>query len=440
MSCQQTAVLTRKITIFVFFTMFLWGYPAGVQAETLASDAKSAVIQKELDCIAKAKASNKEFEWNDVCYLTEAKKSSVPVPAHAAQQYRAEEYRLALKDNEEPTESYEESYRLNRSSTRDNEFVLFGLVDQNPGVDPDSYARRYSLLPDENSKLFSGGSLNVNYGMRQDDLVWNIGYAGGPNILSELSWDDVESIQIKGRADLTMYDHFVLDGMFAYGDVYDGTNQDSDYLGDFRTYEFSRSTNDSKGDNVMDFSLGAGYRLFFDVPPKEFFFKKLQLTFLGGYSYHEQNLKMTNGYQVIPASGYFSGLDSTYKTEWEGAWLGVDLKAIRKDFTAFLRFEYHWADYYGYGNWNLRTDFAHPKSFEHFSDAYGRVLTLGGDYAFTENLSVNLTFDMQDWTAERGIDRTNFVDGTSSDIDLNVANWESFATMLGLTYYFPNKK
>ncbi|MFA5259603.1 MAG: hypothetical protein WC450_00050 [Candidatus Omnitrophota bacterium] len=180
--------------------------------------------------------------------------------------------------------------------------------------------------------------------------------------------------------------------------------------------------------------------MYFDVPKKDFYFKKAQLTFLAGYSYHEQNFKMTNGYQVIPETGAFAGLDSSYKTEWESTWIGVDLKAMRKDFTAFLRFEYHWADYYGYGNWNLRTDLAHPKSFEHYADAYGRVLTFGGDYAFTENLSVNLTFDMQDWDSEVGIDRTNGADGTSSDITFNTANWDSFATMLGLTYYFPNKK
>ncbi len=442
---QRTSVLTRKILSIIFSAVILGACPAGSQAGSMSLDDKNAAIQKELDCISRAKAANKEYEWNDVCYVSEARNASGAVLSGLAgdtpyNSGSAAEYQLSLNDNdEEAVPSRNDPYSSTTVSKRESEFALFGLVENKP-AEPDSYASRYGLFPDENSKPFSGGSLNVGYGLRQDDLVWNIGYPGGPNILSELTWDDVESVQIKGRGDLVFYDHFVLDGMYAYGDVYDGTNQDSDYLGDFRTYEFSRSRNDSKGDDVNDFSLGAGYRLYFDVPPKDFFFKKMQMTFLGGYSYHEQNFKMTNGYQVIPATGSFSGLDSTYKTEWDSMWLGVDLKAMRKDFTAFLRFEYHWADYYGYGNWNLRTDFAHPKSFEHFADAYGRVLSFGGDYAFTENLSFNLTFDLQDWDSEDGIDRTNYSDGSSGECPFNTANWESFAAMLGLTYYFPHKK
>ncbi len=429
MSSSQSVVIYRNIPVITLFTfIFLGGHPAGVQAESVDPAAKQALIEQELNCISDAKKSSKNFDWQDVCYVGDAKKSS--------------DRRLTEEDVDYSGRVDEEEYPLlqNRTSTKENEFVLFGLIEKNADYGPDSYKGRYSLLPNENSKFFSGGSLNANYGLRQDDLVWNIGLEGGPNILSELTWDDVESLQMKGRGDLIFYDHFILDGMFAYGDVYDGTNQDSDYLGDFRTYEFSRSRNDSNGDDVLDYSIGAGYRLYFDLPPKDFFFKKVQLTFLGGYSYHEQNFKMTNGYQVIPATGSFSGLNSTYQTEWDSTWLGVDLKTIREDFTAFLRFEYHWADYYGYGNWNLRTDFAHPKSFEHFADAYGRVLSLGGSYAIHENLALNLTFEFQDWSTEAGIDRTNFADGTTSDVIFNTADWESFATMIGITYYFPNRK
>ncbi|MFA5259602.1 MAG: hypothetical protein WC450_00045 [Candidatus Omnitrophota bacterium] len=259
MSCQQTPVLTRKIITILFSAIVFLAYPAGIQAETAALDAKDAAIQKEFDCITNAKAANRGFEWNDVCYVTDAKKASelnLSQTTHSddADVYDVREYNLALNGTEEaaPENPANEGYSFssNPSSTRENEFVLFGLVENKPS-EPDSYAGRYGLFPDENSKLFSGGSVNVGYGLRQDDLVWSIGYPGGPNILSELTWDDVESIQLKGRADLTFYDHFVLDGMYAYGDVYDGTNQDSDYLGDFRTYEFSRSRNDSTEMTLM---------------------------------------------------------------------------------------------------------------------------------------------------------------------------------------------
>ncbi|UCG08955.1 MAG: hypothetical protein JSV83_10030, partial [Desulfobacterales bacterium] len=129
----------------------------------------------------------------------------------------------------------------------------------------------------------------VGNGYRRDELDWNIaGNINGnnPNILSELTWEDLEIYQLRFGKGLTA-----------------------------------------------------------DIRP------------VVGYSYHEQNLTITDGYQPIatpgitPPEGPFVGLDSTYETQWYGPWVGMDLrftstnlKPVIYGIEALLNFEYHWAD------------------------------------------------------------------------------------------------
>ena len=101
-----------------------------------------------------------------------------------------------------------------------------------------------------------------------------------------------------------------------------------------------------------------------------------------------------------------------------------------------FRFEYHWADYYGSANWNLRSDFQHPKSFEQVADGRGLVFNLGAGYKLTDNWALDVRFDFQDWKTDPGIDRVFFSSGAIVETRLNEVNWESKAFMLGSTYNF----
>ena len=109
----------------------------------------------------------------------------------------------------------------------------------------------------------------------------------------------------------------------------------------------------------------------------------------------------------------------------------------KKDkFSGFFRFEYHWADYYAEADWNLRTDFKHPKSFEHEADGWGVVFRTGGDYALNNTWSLNFNWDLQKWETDEGIDRTFFSNNTVGQTQLNEVNWESFSLRLGATARF----
>jgi hypothetical protein len=277
---------------------------------------------------------------------------------------------------------------------------------------------------------------------RVDQLDWNIaGNSAGtnPNILSELTWKDLKIYQITGTLRLSIDEGFYLRGGLGYGWIFSGTNQDSDFLGNDRAHEYSRSNNEAGAGNVLDAALGVGYQF-------KLASGRLRLIPLVGYSYDKQNLVIRDGFQSIstpgltPPYGPFQGLDSSYDAAWLGPWLGMDLLfSASNNLTLLATFEYHWADYKGEADWNLRNDLAHPKSFEH--DAFGRgfLISAGVDYAFAGRWSLGLSANYQKWRTDPGTDRLFYATGAIAASRLNEVNWESYAFILALTCQFQNK-
>ena len=272
--------------------------------------------------------------------------------------------------------------------------------------------------------------LSFHNGFRFDDFRWNIaGNKSGnsPNILSELTWKKLQAYGVTGGGRMTLDRLFTVRGSYASARIYRGQNQDSDYTTDNRTGENSRSNNSSDTGSLVDTTLGAGYPWRLTSGGYD-----ATVSFLGGYSYHEQNLTITNGYQTIPRTGYFSDLDSKYEARWRGPWGGVDLvfKQGRK-FTLFSTFEYHWARYRADAHWNLRTDLAQPKSFRHTADGTGVVGSVGVSYLLTKRWSLYLNTKGQSWSTDPGVDKTFTSKGKTSETKLNEVVWQSYEVQLG---------
>lgn len=278
-------------------------------------------------------------------------------------------------------------------------------------------------------------TFDADAGYRNDSLRWNIASDSSgtatPNILSELTWDDLQILQLRLGWQMLAQNGFHLRASGAYGWIVRGRNQDSDYAGNNRSFEFSRSNNDTEGDNVWDASAAIGYRFTLGDPA-------FGLTPLLGASHHAQNLRITNGRQTIPNLGSFSGLNSTYQAQWKGPWLGVEMEwdAVA-DIRAFLRLERHpHASYDAEANWNLRNDFAHPKSFEHRATGKGSVISFGGYGAMSRKWSGRLSIDYQQWKAGPGTDEVFFTNGTSSLTRLNEVEWKSWSISGGAELRF----
>ncbi len=281
---------------------------------------------------------------------------------------------------------------------------------------------------------------SLDNGYRVDNLKFNIaGDKNGfnPNILSELTWHDLESYQVKGSGRITFDKLCVVRGYLDYGWIFAGDNQDSDYLGNNRSFEFSRSNNNSDNGDLLDASLGLGVP--FKVPSSRY---DLTLTPLGGYSYHEQNLTITDGNQTLDpfglfGTGPFPGLDSEYRARWEGPWAGLDLSfRMTRKLTFGSTLEYHWADYTADARWNLRTDFAQPKSFRHTARGHGVVGGFNAKYALTPRWGLHADVDVQYWRTGYGTDTTHFSNGTSVETRLNKVKWDSYDFLFGATYSY----
>lgn len=288
----------------------------------------------------------------------------------------------------------------------------------------------FTYLPDPAIADGLKPDIMLSAGPRSDEFDWNIAAPSGtPNILSELTWDNIDIFQIKGTAWTPVNRSFYIRGAFGYGWIYDGDNRDSDYNGDNRTLEFSRSNNSSDTGDVWDASAGVGY-IFLNT--------SMRAASLLGYSYHMQNFTMTDGFQTIPPLGPFPGLNSSYDAMWYGPWFGLEVTSgyMKEALTFRGTFEYHLAHYKAQANWNLRTDFQHPVSFEHRGNGSGVVVSAGLDYAVDERWSVNGDLLVQRWKIEDGTDVTFLSNGSTPSTPLNEVNWSSSALMFGIKYRY----
>ena len=285
--------------------------------------------------------------------------------------------------------------------------------------------------------------LSLGLGYRTADLNWDIAgnlVGTGPNVLSELKWNDMQLGEATAAGELRIDKRLVLRGRGAYGWILSGNNQDSDYDGNNRTLEFSRS-NSEAGGRVGEATFGLGYEFWWYDSSVGRYARVIPQF---GYAWRRQYLDIHNGRQVIPASAAspIDDLDSSYDTEWQGPWLGLTLDMDASDRTRVsLEFEYHFADYHAEANWNLRTDWAHPVSFVHDTTATGVVAALAFRQELGRHWLLSARIESQHFKGEPGVDTINLINSTTGAIDqvatrLNTVEWQSLAANLALTLRF----
>jgi hypothetical protein len=287
-----------------------------------------------------------------------------------------------------------------------------------------------------NAEGESNAAFEVGY--RKVDLRWTIaGNDNGccPNILSELTWSDIQARQLKGSFDTTLNRRIMLEASAAYGIIVAGDNQDSDYYGDNRTYEFSRSNNDASDGSLIDLSVGVG--LFLGRINDDSVNRGVKIYPKVGYSYHEQNFVMTKGYQTWPPTGKFSGLDSTYETVWQGPWLGLVLDFELSDNSYFgIEYQFHIAEYTAIANWNLRPDFEHPKSFEHTANGTGQILDITYKQRLNDSWGWGWGLLIENWDTDAGDAKYFFSDGSRGSTQLNEVIYSSSTLSIKADYFF----
>lgn len=321
-------------------------------------------------------------------------------------------------------------------------------------------AEGLGLLFDESDggDVAAGYSIKVGAfaGQRTDNLDWNIaGNISGanPNVLSELKWKDIATYQGGINLDGVYFNEdsrvdLAFKGLVAYGITVEGSHTDEDWLFDDRTGQFGYSDGDSDEGSTLDFEFKVG-------PQVKLLDNKMSASLLAGVQYHNIELTMTSGEGLYhdPSGGVLTdpstwpvayqgplvGLDSSYEATMFGPSIGIDVDYdILSKLKLGVAFDYYfWTEYEAEANWNLRTDFAHPVSFEHFADdATGFSVEVDGEWRVTDKWSVTANYKYSKWDAGPGKDTTYFADDTEGDTQLNAVNWDTQQVNVGITYRF----
>lgn len=300
------------------------------------------------------------------------------------------------------------------------------------------------------SVAHAASDISLSVGKRTDELSWTI--AGGhcwdntsgsfrytPNILSELTWSDIESnvfgVTLSGdlRRDL------MFRGRIEYGAVSSGKNQDSDYLYDNRGGEFSRSYSDASGGHVMDLSIAVGSENKKLLPSHT----RVSHIILG-FSRNTQAMRMRDGVQVIgefvtgcdsqvyPAGTQYPDLNSRYEATWSGFFLGGDIAFVKPRVEYRAGAELHAGWYEAEAYWNLRDLY-----FEHEAkSAYGLVLMGGVFFPLRADWRVGLSAEYTRWESGSGTDRMWQSGAYAGQAIFNGAEWSSHKFLLSLEKQF----
>lgn len=304
--------------------------------------------------------------------------------------------------------------------------------------------------------LLSNTRGTLALGLTEGQLDWSIAsdYYGllTPDVLSELTYDMDASPTLRvGARTLWHADSdspLQLDMSAQWTRVWGGREQDSDYDGNGRTQEWSRSYAELAGDNLWQTSIGLTQL----VQPDG---ARWLLGVGVGFAYAAQQMRVQNGVQIISqdldpndgippvALGPFAGLDTTYQAEWISTWLGAEWLSSTGSPSPSgqwrLQYRFYTGDYFAQANWNLRSDFAHPVSFEHSANSSGRSLVV--EYSrplpsLPRSLQGVLRYERLLLRTDAGTDTIHSADGSRGKTRLNGAHWQEQGLQCGLVMRF----
>lgn len=276
----------------------------------------------------------------------------------------------------------------------------------------------------------------IGIGYRQDSLNWNIGSpTGQPNVLSELSWKQLRMVDYRTEMIYNRPGTFYVRAIGDYARIYSGTVRDSDWHGDNRTREFSRSISDAGKGEAFDLSACAGYKRYCIA-------KGITAIPVVGYSWHEQHLRMFNGVIVLNTEssflGPFDGLHANYRGKWFGPLFGCDFySAPCSEWQLYANVQGQYNFYRGSGHWNLRDDIL--DDFTHSATGWGFLLRFGVSHEINPCLWAGIEGEYQNHWTEAGWDRIKALHESEEIVvrqPLNRVRWQSGRILGTLAYHW----
>lgn len=244
---------------------------------------------------------------------------------------------------------------------------------------------------------------------------------------SKLEWDDLDSTVYVLHAEWGVNAWLRFAGSYGFGDIDDGKNTDTDWLGLDGGPEFLlfQSVADTSGD-LTQFHLDALFRLNKIMSMND---EIGVWDVVVGYQYVEDDLRDRNGVATVdftePVNEPFDGLDSSYRFEWSALRFGLRGEyAITERWRARLStIVLFGVDYKGEGHWNLRDDFrSEGPNFRHKSnDGYGSEVRMSLQFNVTPHVYIEGGYGWFRLRSKSGSDTTFFSDGTEGTSQLDWA-------------------
>lgn len=235
------------------------------------------------------------------------------------------------------------------------------------------------------------------------------------------------------KASYLLCDSWYVKGYGSLGKVMDGKYRErvTDQLGS----SFLSTASVYKG-NTSDVLFGAGY--LFTL--RDCFGDIFRFGPLGGWSFHYQKVTMKNGKVGDESDPVLDGL--SYKTHWQGPWIGVDAQVYFCEIVFKAGYEYHWADWHG--KWLLDGPDIVNGAFSDrrkASRAYGQSVYLEGIWQLFSWFEAGLILKYQEWQAHHGREKP-IADPASigispTEVDkIPHARWTSWGIGMSLGWFY----
>ncbi|HIB8181832.1 TPA: outer membrane beta-barrel protein [Elizabethkingia anophelis] len=260
-------------------------------------------------------------------------------------------------------------------------------------------------------------------GFSSTDVNWSIAgnqQGTSPNILSEVVWTKLKGTNYNIQTDYEINQQLGLSFVMDYNDIDKGSGNDSDYAEDNRKGNF----------NNIDFSSNQGYtyniqvKANYSFPKFSFFVPKLSL----GLEQLKQKLYMND------TQGSDTGLNSTYRTVWNGGSMGVSIEIPIKSFYISGEYEFGIYDYSAQANWNLKEDLQKPISFRHDALGFKHEIKLLAGYNISDHFDIGLSLNRYYRVTNTGTDQLYLVTGEEKISQFNGIEFKQFTGGVYLKY------
>jgi len=249
---------------------------------------------------------------------------------------------------------------------------------------------------------------------------------GTPNILSEIIWKK-NLMYHYGVESSLFYGQFNLNSSLIFGTGLSGDVTDTDYAEDNRTSPFFEGKYSSRTSSMKSIKINVGYQL---NVAKNFIIRPSFLLNLNWKKFmilNSSHLNESDDKYELGLKSYYKMNDPNYGARLNFNFL-LDRFLLQNYFGAGLM------NMRAYGNWNLRDDLKHPKSYEQSGNGWCLDIGSGIDFKLSSLSTMFIHYDYHYQNLKNGDDKLYRNDNKVLVTRLNENVFHQHCIMIGANF------